>query len=329
LSADNWFHASPGEIRLDDAAAQTISPSVPSDSNVAHNFDPIAGSGACATASGSDQSGAATYRLPPSPGGGYTLIGSPTIVATIAASTPTSQVAARLEDVDPASGNEVLLARALYRPATGVQVFQLHPQAYHIAAGHIVKLELLPSDSPYGRVSNGQGPVTVSGLELRLPVLEQPGSLGGLVQSIAPKVLPPGYQLAGDLLGPGGPGSVSTTELTGKGKARLKKGKLRVSGRKLFAPIGCTSRSGCSGSLAVRVAPTRNRRLRRSVKTLIAKGAFSIIGGGRNLVAFPLTHKGRKVLGRVHAFRVKARLRSAGSTQTARRRVVRTRSKRH
>jgi predicted acyl esterase len=329
FSADNWFHASPGEIRLDDAAQQTISPSVPSDTNVAHNFDPIAGGGACSTASSADQSGAATYRLPPAPGGGYTLIGAPTIVATIAAATPTSQVAARLEDVDPGTGTETLLARALYRPGTGVQVFQLHPQAYHVAAGHIVKLELLPSDSPYGRVSNGQGPVTVSGLELRLPALEQPGSLNGLVQSPAPKVLPPGYQLAADLLGPGGPGSVSTSDLTGKGKAKLKKGKLRVRGGKLFAPIGCTSKSGCAGNLAVRVAPTRNRRLVRRAGTLIAKGRFLIVGGGNNLVAFPLTGKGRTLVGRVHAFRARVRLRSGGRTQIAVRPVVRTKSHRH
>ena len=61
--------------------------------------------------------------------------------------------------------------------------------------GHIAKLELLPADQPYGRNSNGQAPVTVSNLELRLPVLEQPGALGGLVQEPAPKVVPPGYQL--------------------------------------------------------------------------------------------------------------------------------------
>ena len=35
-------------------------------------------------------------------------------------------------------------------------VFQLHPQGYHFAAGHVAKLELLPSDLPYGRFSNLQ-----------------------------------------------------------------------------------------------------------------------------------------------------------------------------
>jgi hypothetical protein len=47
--------------------------------------------------------------------------------------------------------------------------------------------------------------VSVSNLELRLPVLETPGSLGGLVQSPAAKVVPAGYELAADYLtGPPG-----------------------------------------------------------------------------------------------------------------------------
>jgi hypothetical protein len=61
-----------------------------------------------------------------------------------------------------------------------------------------VKLELLPNDSPYGRTSNGQGNVTIQDLELSLPVLEQPGALGGLVKERAPKFVPAGYQLMPD-----------------------------------------------------------------------------------------------------------------------------------
>jgi X-Pro dipeptidyl-peptidase (S15 family) len=200
--ADNWRDIAPGEIRLDSAAPQTVAATVPSDGSVASSFDPIAGGGACATASGTDQTGAATYRLPTAPTGGYTLMGSPTIVADIAAASPTSQLAARLEDVDPVSGNETLVARALYRPGTGTQVFQLHPDGWKFEAGHIAKLELLPSDTPYGRVSNGQATVTISNLELRLPVLESPGT--GLAQQPAPKIVPPGYQLAPDYTASGG-----------------------------------------------------------------------------------------------------------------------------
>jgi hypothetical protein len=198
--AANWAKAAPGEVRYDSLTPQTISPAA-GDPTIGRAFDPIAGGGACATASGSDQPGVATYRLPAATGSGYTLMGSPTVVADINSPGPTSQLAARLLDVAP-DGTETLVARALYRPDVNSgptptrQVFQLHPDGWKFAAGHVAKLELLPNDGPYGRVSNGQLPVAVSNLQLRLPVLEKPK--GGVIQPPAPKVVPPGYTLARD-----------------------------------------------------------------------------------------------------------------------------------
>jgi hypothetical protein len=132
-------------------------------------------------------------------------MGSATIVADLNSPSPTSQLATRLVDIAP-SGNETLIARGLYRPeinsgtATTRQVWQLHPNGWKVEAGHIVKLELLPADQPYGRNSNGQGTITVSNLELRIPVLEQPGTLSGLVDDPAPKDVPAGYQLSADYI---------------------------------------------------------------------------------------------------------------------------------
>jgi predicted acyl esterase len=202
----NWARIAPGEVRFTSTGAQTIAP-VAGDPIIGRAFDPIAGGGACATASGADQPGAASYRLDPAAGGGYTLMGSPTIIADVNSPGPTSQIAARLLDVAP-NGTETLVARGLYRPEINSgsvatrQVFQLHPTGWRFEPGHIAKLELLPSDAPYGRVSNGQLPVTVSNLELRLPVLEQPN--GGLIQAPAAKVVPPGYALAADFAKAGG-----------------------------------------------------------------------------------------------------------------------------
>ena len=198
--AATWAKAALGEVRYDSTAPQTISPAA-GDPTVGQAFDPITGPGACARASGSDQPGAATYRLPAASGSGYTLMGSPTVIADINSVGPNSQIAARLLDVAP-DGTETLVARALYRPdvnsgaAQTRQVFQLHPDGWKFAAGHLAKLELLPNDAPYGRVSNGQLPVTVSNLQLRLPVLEKPK--GGVISSPAPKVVPAGYTLARD-----------------------------------------------------------------------------------------------------------------------------------
>jgi dienelactone hydrolase len=198
--AANWAKMARGEVRLDSAAAQTILPAA-GDPTVAQPFDPIVGGRACATASGANQPGAASYRLGPAPAGGFTTLGSPTVVAHINSPGPFSQVAARLLDVAP-DGTETLVARGTYRPevssgtAATRQVFQLHPVGWRFEQGHVAKLELLPQDAPYTRVSNGQLPVSVSNLELRLPVLEAPR--GTLIQTPAPKVLPPGYALAAD-----------------------------------------------------------------------------------------------------------------------------------
>ena len=88
-------------------------------------------------------------------------------------------------------------------------MFQLHPNGYRFAAGHVVKLELLPKDyntaagDSYGRFSNNQQNVTIANLQLRLPVLETPGALGGLVDDPEVKVLPPGYDVAAGYPKPG------------------------------------------------------------------------------------------------------------------------------
>jgi hypothetical protein len=124
-----------------------------------------------------DEPDAATYRLPAAKGDGYTLLGSPTVIATLGATGPNAQVVARLWDVG-LDGTQTLVAQAVYRPRTdnrGVQVFQLHPNAWRFAAGHVAKLELLGQSAGYLRPSNGEFTVTVSGLELRLPTREAPG----------------------------------------------------------------------------------------------------------------------------------------------------------
>jgi predicted acyl esterase len=167
--AASWQALASGEVNFSSAAAQTILPGAGNPA-IGKAFDPIAGEGACATAPAEDQPGVATYRLPAVPPGGYTLLGSPTITADLATVGSDSELAARLLDVSPEE-TERLVARGLLRPGSGGKgvVFQLHPQGYRFAAGHVVKLELVPADPPYSRPSNLQGPITVSNLHLRLP----------------------------------------------------------------------------------------------------------------------------------------------------------------
>ena len=210
FSSDSWAALAPGEVRLASNMPQAIRRAAGS-SAIAAAFDPLTGGGACATTSAADQGGVANYRSGLVPFGDYTLAGSPTVIAKITSPGPNSQIAARLLDVDPVADTQTLVARGLWRPETTdspvQQVFQLHPNAYRFAAGHVVKLELLPNDatttasSSYGRASEDQRDVTVRGLELRLPVLEHPG-YAGIVEEPLPKVVPPGYQLASDFAGP-------------------------------------------------------------------------------------------------------------------------------
>jgi hypothetical protein len=99
------------------------------------------------------------------------------VTATLSVTGAFPEIAARLWDVNPAADTETLVARGIYRPnVNGKQVFQLHPGAWHFAKGHVAKLELLGQDAPYARASNGQFSIAVSGLQLRLPVHDAPGS---------------------------------------------------------------------------------------------------------------------------------------------------------
>src|SRR5579864_1225553 len=184
-TASSWAALHPGEVDFSSPAAQTIL-SGAGDPAVAKTIDPIlAGNDPCGTAPATDQgSGVATYRLPAASGPGYTLLGSPTVIADLNVTGSFPFIAARLWDVDPSTNTETLVARGLYRIDSanpdGVQVFQLHPGAWHFAAGHVPKLELLGQDSPYARTSNGQFQIQVADLQLRLPVHESPGSAPGV-----------------------------------------------------------------------------------------------------------------------------------------------------
>jgi predicted acyl esterase len=301
FTAKDWSSLAPGEIRFQSAAAQTIVPLAhpenPTESSAA--FDPLVGQGACASVSGVDQSGVANYRLATTPAGGFTLMGSPTIIARVDSPSPNSEIAARLVDVNP-EGKESLIARGLYRPVGGTQeiVFQLHPQGYHFAAGHVAKLELLPTDFPYGRFSNLQNTITVSNLELRLPVMGQPGSLGGLVQAPAAKVVPAGYQLAAEYQQKetngnkgGGGGTTTTPAATTKLGAGGLAGRLSVTRKAVLVPLRCSGEGACSGRLSVSV-----KRPGGKGRTMLGQGAYSIASGRTATVRLPLTKAGRKLV---------------------------------
>lgn len=181
--ADTWADLHPGEVDYTSAAAQTVL-STGGNPVVSKDFDPVAGGLACTTAPASTPPpGVAAYRLPAAVGAGYTLLGSPTVTADLGVTGTFPYVAARLLDVDPATNTETLVARGLYRidpnAPNGPQTIPLHPAAWHFAAGHVPTLELLGQDTPYARPSNGVFAISVSNLQLRLPIHETSAPTAG------------------------------------------------------------------------------------------------------------------------------------------------------
>ncbi len=319
FTADDWASLAPGEIVLKDEASQMIGTDS-GDRAIAATFNPLGAGNACSTESDAVEPGSASYDTDPAPAGGYTVMGSATVLAKISvANGPDSQIAARLVDLDGA-GNKTLVARGTWRPdASGFQVFQLHPGAWKVEEGHSLRLELLGRDSAdptpgflsnYARTSNDQQEVTVSKLELRIPVVEAPGSLGGLVTAPATKVLPdragaalaPGYdaigsqtiaQYADEIEPPCPDGTTGTTppdctpdpdpdvrdaKLKGKGKAK---------GKKVTVKITCAAAAdSCATAKVVLKAKGKTVAKGKNIKTTPGK---------TKTVKLKMTGKGRKL----------------------------------
>jgi hypothetical protein len=317
--ARTWARLAKGEVRLRAREERTIAADS-GDPAIAASFDPVTGGGACATAPGAYQPGSANYRVDPAPAGGYTLLGSPTVVARFTLPGDTSQVAARLLDVAP-GGEETLIARGLWRPETGgpsKQAFQLHANGWHFDQGHVAKLELLAADDGdgplggYGRPSDDQQPVTVARLSLRLPVREKPGALDGLVRAAAPRFVPDGYKLAADF--------------DRDPRAKLTAGPIRPDGDKLRAKVKCPRGfATCSDGLVV--LESRLGGSRRSFT--VGRGRFELRGGAKRHISLAMTAAARAYL-RDHArLPVIAETTSAETSGAAVQRVgIRKRSRR-
>jgi predicted acyl esterase len=294
FQAGSWAGLQRGAVQFRDPGTKTISANGGS-ASVATTFDPIAGGGACASASADDLPDVATYRLPAAAGNGYTLMGSPTVLATIASPVANSELAARLFDIAP-DGTETLVARQLYRPTVGTarQVFQLHPSGHLFARGHVAKLELLPRDAggsmlnSYGRAANGQGDITVSRLDLRLPVLEGPGGAGGQVAAAPALPLPCGSEIA--------PQFSSTSYL----RASRGEGKLRAKGKSVRVPVeSAPGANPCRVKVKLLGAHKRGHSAKKRKKKrprALGRGAATIPGGQSGTVKVKLSRTGRVAL---------------------------------
>jgi Acetyl xylan esterase (AXE1) len=305
--AASWAELAAGEVRSRAAAARRIEPGA-GDPAVAAFFDPVAselsGRGACGRTAAVRQPGSATYRMPPARGDGFTLLGSPTVIADFRSPGRNTQIAARLFDVSP-EGEQTLVARGLWRPLVSRtqarQVFQLHPNGWHFAGGHVAKLELLPEDAPYGRASNDQRAVRITNLELRLPVVQPPGALRSQVKAPAPKLVRNGYRLAAGF------------KALRPQRAELAPGPVEVAGNRILVRVACPA-----SFLACRRGRIRVKGLPRGAPDfLAARRRFFARGGTVERVALPLRRDARRHLRRHRALRVRITIASAETTGAA------------
>lgn len=112
-----------------------------------------------------------TFR-PPSAG---TLFGAPVVHVTAQLTGTDAILAARLWDLNPATGQQALITRSVFRltgPAPGSVhqlAFELWPTAWALSPGHELKLELTQTDGPTWRLDNLPSTLTLSGLRLTVP----------------------------------------------------------------------------------------------------------------------------------------------------------------
>jgi len=166
-SARSWAALHPHQLDFGSSAAQHFT-SAGGDPTLASELNPVAGEEACKIVPAEHEPNSATYTTT-SPG--MTVLGMPTITATVRAHGRSGELAARLWDVMP-GGQQRLIDRGVYRltdDQQGFVAFQLHGDGYRFARGDTVELELLGRDAPYYRPSEGAVSVEVSDLEISLP----------------------------------------------------------------------------------------------------------------------------------------------------------------
>jgi fermentation-respiration switch protein FrsA (DUF1100 family) len=167
-TAASWSALHRGTVAFGSAAPQTVT--AVGDPTTSAQFDPIATTDACKTVTAQTAPGTAIYtHTTPT---GFTLLGLPTVTATIRTTGDFGELDTLLFDVAP-DGTERLVTRGAYRLTanqTGPITFQLHGNGYRFDAGHTAKLVLLGSDAPYLRKSNNPAfTVEVSDLTATLP----------------------------------------------------------------------------------------------------------------------------------------------------------------
>ena len=165
--ASSWERLAPKRFVLVRGEAQRVT-STGGDPAVSAAINPIGGKPTCDGLPAEVAPGTAWASR--KVGRAFTMLGLPTVRATIRTKGRGGFLAARLWDVY--QGKQVLVSRGLYRledNQKGKLVFQLFGNGWRFARGHTARLELTGSDSSYLRTSNFAFSVKVSKLSVSVP----------------------------------------------------------------------------------------------------------------------------------------------------------------
>jgi fermentation-respiration switch protein FrsA (DUF1100 family) len=164
--AENWERLHPLTLTMRRARPQVVR-SNGGRRATARAIDPVSGAG-CKTVSARRARGTALVqrrvRRP------FTLLGMPTVEASIRTRGRGGFLAARLWDVH--RGRQTLVSRGVYRlrdDQRGDIVFQLFGNGWRFRRGHVARLELVGRDPLFLRTSNFRFSVRVSGIRVLLP----------------------------------------------------------------------------------------------------------------------------------------------------------------
>jgi predicted acyl esterase len=170
FKAASWRGLPRGKLTFGDPTHHTFT-SVGGDPTVAQAFDPIGGtSDACKAIAQNAEPNVAVYSYPLSEA--VTMLGLPTIRATVNVTGQHGQIAARLWDLNPDNNTQRLITRGVYsltNNQSGKITFQLHGNGYRFGGTHTIVLELLGRDAPYYQAGNFPVSIDVSKLTVSLP----------------------------------------------------------------------------------------------------------------------------------------------------------------
>ena len=147
---------------------------------MAATLNPAYSSSLCDPMPATAEPGTAVYQRAAGPAGA-TLLGGVQVTARLRVTGNYPELVGRLWDVNP-DGTRQIVAMGVVRPpvnqaagtlttavATTVVRFELNPNDYRFAPGDTIELELVGSNAPFFRASNGTFQMAVTGLVAKVP----------------------------------------------------------------------------------------------------------------------------------------------------------------